>query len=113
MNTEEMLRRPHLTVRTNGGRLLPRVTSESTLTEPSLVPTPAQKRQILLARALDLAREDMQRRVPEESLRIVEFPLAHEKYAVEATFVQEVYQIKQITPLPCTPPFVLGIVNVR
>ena len=28
-------------------------------------------------------------------------------------FVREVYPLKDYTPLPCTPPFVLGLVNVR
>ncbi len=28
-------------------------------------------------------------------------------------FVREVYPLKAFTPLPCTPAFVLGIVNVR
>src|SRR5439155_25417175 len=27
--------------------------------------------------------------------------------------VREVYPLKELTPLPCTPPFVLGIINVR
>jgi len=27
--------------------------------------------------------------------------------------VREVYPLKELTPLPCTPPFVAGIVNVR
>jgi purine-binding chemotaxis protein CheW len=43
----------------------------------------------------------------------VEFVLAAERYAIEGVFVREVYPLKDVTPLPCTPPFVLGIVNVR
>jgi purine-binding chemotaxis protein CheW len=27
--------------------------------------------------------------------------------------VREIYPLKEFTPIPCTPPFVLGIVNVR
>lgn len=75
--------------------------------------TPAQKKHILLARAQVLARDDDRHRVQEESLRIVEFLLGQDKYAVEATYVRAVYQLTHLTPLPCTPPFVLGIVNVR
>ncbi|MBV8781854.1 MAG: chemotaxis protein CheW, partial [Phycisphaerae bacterium] len=39
--------------------------------------------------------------------------LASERYAVESTSVREVFPIKDLTPLPCAPSFVLGIINVR
>ena len=44
---------------------------------------------------------------------MLEFRLAQERYAVESRYVQEVHPLKELTPLPCTPPFVVGIVNVR
>jgi len=44
---------------------------------------------------------------------VLEFRLAQEHYALEDRWVQEVCPLKELTPLPCTPPFVLGIVNVR
>jgi len=44
---------------------------------------------------------------------VLEFRLAQERYAVESRYVQEVHPLKELTPLPCTPPFVVGIVNVR
>ena len=44
---------------------------------------------------------------------MLEFRLAQEHYALEDRWVQEVCPLKELTPLPCTPPFVLGIVNVR
>lgn len=43
----------------------------------------------------------------------MEFRLATEKYGLESAFVREVYPLKELTPLPGVPPFVLGIVNVR
>jgi len=46
-------------------------------------------------------------------LEVLEFRLASERYAVESRLVQEVHPLRDLTPLPCTPPFVLGIVNVR
>jgi purine-binding chemotaxis protein CheW len=46
-------------------------------------------------------------------LEVLEFRLAHECYAIETQWVQEVCTFKDLTPLPCCPPFVLGIVNVR
>ena len=43
----------------------------------------------------------------------MEFLLAYETYAIESRCVREVYPLQNLTPLPCTPAFVLGIVNVR
>ena len=47
------------------------------------------------------------------TFEVVEFSLASETYAFEAAFVREVYPLKDYTPIPGVPPFVLGIVNVR
>ena len=46
-------------------------------------------------------------------LEVLEFRLAHERYAVETRHVRETYPLRDLTPLPCTPPFVRGIVSVR
>lgn len=46
-------------------------------------------------------------------LDTVEFVLAHERYAVESRFVREICPMHELTPVPCTPAFVLGIINVR
>ncbi|MBI3853101.1 MAG: chemotaxis protein CheW [Verrucomicrobia bacterium] len=70
-------------------------------------------RQILRARATALARTPPPAPAAETLLEVLEFRLAQERYAVETRFVREVYPLKDLTPLPCTPPFVLGIVNVR
>ncbi len=70
-------------------------------------------RQILRARAQALARPPERAAVAEVSLELLEFRLARESYALETRYVREVCPLKNLTPLPCTPPFVLGIVNVR
>ena len=70
-------------------------------------------RQVLRARAQALARPPESVQVVEAALELLEFRLAHERYALETRYVGEVYPLKDLTPLPCTPPFVLGIVNVR
>lgn len=48
-----------------------------------------------------------------QQLELLEFRLAHERYAVETRHVEEVYPLRDLTPLPCTPAFIRGIVNVR
>jgi purine-binding chemotaxis protein CheW len=70
-------------------------------------------KQILRARARVLARVPECPPAAETMLDLLEFRLAQEHYALENRFVQEVHPLKELTPLPCTPPFVLGIVNVR
>ncbi|MDP2371399.1 chemotaxis protein CheW [Rhodoferax sp.] len=67
---------------------------------------------ILKARAQALAREPSGGHEA-ESIEVVEFVLAHETYAVESRYVREVAPLENLTPLPCTPAFVLGIVNLR
>lgn len=74
---------------------------------------PEFKKKILRQRAKDLARESHRTEGAEESLQVTEFMLAYEKYAVESSYVREVYPLKELAQVPCTPPFVLGIINVR
>jgi purine-binding chemotaxis protein CheW len=68
---------------------------------------------ILKARAKALARPLDNRAAAEANLAVIEFALAQERYAIATTVVREVYPFKDLTPLPCTPPFVLGIINWR
>jgi len=77
------------------------------------IPAAPDARQILRARAQALARPPERAAVAAASLELLEFRLANECYALETRYVREVYPLKNLTPLPCTPPFVLGIVNVR
>lgn len=74
----------------------------------------AEAQQILRERALALARAPSNGAIaPDNRLELLEFRLAAERYAVESRFVQEVHPLRDLTPLPGTPPFVPGIVNVR
>ncbi len=41
------------------------------------------------------------------------FKLSDEVYVVDTSYVNEVVFIKEVTPLPATPAFLLGIINVR
>jgi purine-binding chemotaxis protein CheW len=68
---------------------------------------------ILRERALALAAEPGRTQALDQNIEVVEFLLAHERYAVESSYVREVYPLENLTPLPCTPAFVLGIVNLR
>jgi len=80
--------------------------------EREAAPTRKEKDAILKARARLLASETAEV-AAREFLDVIEFSLAAETYGIESAFVREVYPLKDFTPLPGTPPFVLGIVNVR
>ena len=74
---------------------------------------PEEMRKILKTRAKALGHEVRGGEEPQETIEVVEFLLANEKYGIESNYVREVYPLKELTPLPCTPPFVLGIISVR
>lgn len=88
-----------------------RLENASLVLERRIRPTGEERTRILTARAKTLAREHVQEQ--RQSLEVVEFLLAHERYALDASFVREVCPLREITPLPATPAFVLGIINVR
>lgn len=69
--------------------------------------------QLLRARARALARPAAAVPAAATQFEVLEFRLAAEQYAVETAHVSAVHPLKDLTPLPCTPPFVRGIVNVR
>ena len=75
-------------------------------------PTPDEKKAILRKRAKILARQPLQEKTG-GALDVLEFLLTYETYAIEMRWVAETYPLKDLTPLPCTPPFVAGIINVR
>lgn len=84
-----------------------------TTLERGLAPSSEEKRRILKARARVLAQEPVKEVLDHDHLEVIEFLLSYETYGIESDYVREVYPLTEITPLPGTPPFVLGIVNVR
>jgi purine-binding chemotaxis protein CheW len=49
----------------------------------------------------------------EERLEVLVFSLGTEIYGVETLYIQEVSQLKNVIPLPCTPAFIAGAMNLR
>lgn len=82
-------------------------------TQRGWLPGPEKTKEILKARARALAREAKAEPEAADAIEVIEFVVAQERYAVESAHVREIYPLHELTPLPCTPPFVLGIVNVR
>lgn len=75
--------------------------------------TPLDAGQLLRSRALALARPVDAEPEALSQLELLEFRLATERYAVETMHVHEVHPLKELTPLPGTPTFIRGVVNVR
>lgn len=71
------------------------------------------RRATLRRRAAALARVPSAEAGREDLLEVVEFSLAGGRYAVASASVSEVLPFTNCTPLPCTPAFIPGLVNVR
>ena len=89
-----------------------RIEAVHTATGRDAVLSAEDERHILQTRAHALAA------VPDggprgETLEVVEFELAGESYAVPLAQVREVGPLHDLTPVPGTPPFVLGIINLH
>jgi purine-binding chemotaxis protein CheW len=74
---------------------------------------PPKAEHILSERARALARTPPDPETAAVTFELLEFRLARECYAIESRHVESVYPLRDLTPLPCTPPFILGIVGVR
>ncbi len=72
-----------------------------------------RKSRIFGERARRLARNAIREDVKDDQMEIVEFSLGDERYAVESRYTGEVFSHVDITPIPCTPRFVAGVVNLR
>jgi len=90
-----------------------RLEAVSSTLERGFEPDLEKNAKILKARAKALAKEAEKHERDEACLEAVEFLLSHEKYCIELIHIREVYPLKDLTPIPCTPPFVLGVINFR
>ncbi|MBI5510732.1 MAG: purine-binding chemotaxis protein CheW [Deltaproteobacteria bacterium] len=73
---------------------------------------PEETRRVLEARARVAAKPALTAD-DGERIEILAFTLAGEAYGVETRHVREVCQLKDLTALPCTPPFVAGVMSLR
>ena len=90
-----------------------RLDQARTTLELGRMPSSEEVRKILKTRANTLAQEDRERTTAEDTLEVVAFLLGNESYALESIYIREVQPLRELTPLPGTPPFVLGIINLR
>ncbi len=81
--------------------------------EQAQAPTLEETQRILRTRARQLALEPQETTSNSPCVAVVEFCLASERYCIELASVREILPLKDLTPVPCTPPFVLGLINIR
>jgi purine-binding chemotaxis protein CheW len=70
-------------------------------------------KRILRERAFELAKPKVEGLVAGKTMEGLCLLLSDEQYIIDSKYVVEVLPLTELTPLPCTPPFVLGIINVR
>ena len=99
--------------KTHWKQLHRRLDVSKTAIEQGFAVAPEERIKILKKRAEVLSRKAKPIEEKEEEIAVVEFTLAHENYAIESKYISEVYPLKEFTPIPCTPDFVLGIINLR
>lgn len=98
--------------RENLSQILERLKTASELSSAPAVLSRAEKKAILHRRAEKLSQK-MSEEKTKNDLEVIEFTLTGETYAVETGFLKEVFHIREITPVPLTPAFVKGIINLR
>lgn len=72
----------------------------------------SKQKEILKSRAEKLARVSHVEE-PSERIKVLVFQLENERYAIEMIYVKEVFPLKDYTPIPCVPPFIFGLANIR
>ena len=68
---------------------------------------------LLRTRAIAMAEEPVQNNDASMTVQLITFILAGENYGIESYYVLEVFPLKDFTPLPGVPTYILGVVNVR
>lgn len=48
-----------------------------------------------------------------ETVDVVEFSLGSERYALDISLVREIVEMMPITPIPCAPAHITGVINLR
>jgi purine-binding chemotaxis protein CheW len=90
-----------------------RLAAAQAAAEKGWQPTPEECQSILRNRARELAREATAGEESGEFIEVVEFLVANEHYGIESHYVREVFPVRDLTPVPCVPAYVLGVTNIR
>jgi len=75
--------------------------------------SPDRVQAVLEARARAAARIPEQAPAASAVIEVVHLVLGEERYAIETNCVREILRLKEFTPVPETPDFLLGVTNLR
>ena len=89
-----------------------RVASAARALERGFSPDPDELNRVLVERARAAARTAVPPPAT-EPLEVSAFELAGETHAIETAYVREVAPLKELCPLPGTPPFLAGVMCLR
>ena len=86
--------------------------NKSQVVDETIVSDYCQK--VLHDRAIALSKPHSDNKTElEDKIYVIRFILSGEVYCLEADFVKEVLPLKELTVVPCTPPFVVGVISIR
>lgn len=68
---------------------------------------------ILKARAEKLAKKQIDTSAGKHIAHMLFFRLENENYAINLEQVEDVLQVDKVTSIPCTPAYVIGVINLR
>lgn len=72
-----------------------------------------ETKDLLRLRAIEMAKEPEKKTGGSPVIQLITFKLATETYGIESAYIREVYPLKEFTPLPGVPAYILGVINVR
>jgi len=72
-----------------------------------------EKERIFLERAQNLSRAKGKTTEDQDLVKIISFHVAGEFFGIEVKYLQEVYEVTQITQIPCTQEVLVGLINYR
>jgi purine-binding chemotaxis protein CheW len=75
--------------------------------------TQAERRERVLRERAERIAHRTDETVAADHLELLVFRLLSETYAVETRYIREVLPLRTLAPVPCTPPFYLGLINIR
>jgi purine-binding chemotaxis protein CheW len=81
-------------------------------TVDSIATTTLSKDQILRNRSIAAAKRQSRGKV-EETIEIVQFLLGTASYAFELTYLREVCPLTEVTYIPFSPTYIVGVINLR
>jgi purine-binding chemotaxis protein CheW len=82
-------------------------------TDEAIRPSPELAQRVLDERARRLAHQAPAALRPGETFILVSFSISNERYAIEARFVREIVRLVDLTPVPGTHDFLMGLTNLR